>query len=368
MPPRSIIDSHIHLWPPETSNDAGHAWMTPGHILAKPHLPQDYHAVTDKARSADSEGSEVSGVVYIETDVRYDTPNNTDIATWARGPLDEISFLRSIVEGNYGPRDASTLLALVPWVPMDQPTPVLEGYLRLAEDRAGPHTWQRTRGFRFLLQSITPQSSFEALVLSPTFISNLQLLGRRGLSFDVGVDQHSGGTWQLQIMAKAMHLAHSDVLDEKDRVRFILNHLCKPKFDDEVLPQNRADSRSDFDAWCDAISSMAACSNTYMKLSGAFSELPQPIGSAKEVATAMKPWLAHVLECFGPKRVMFGSDWPVCNVGGPQGESSWVAWKDVVKAMLNNAAYGLSEEEKEWIWWRTAAEAYRIELGTATPT
>jgi len=91
---------------------------------------------------------------------------------------------------------------------------------------------------------------------------------------------------------------------------------------------------------------------------------------------------------------MFGSDWPVCGVGagtnhGHQrarrgGESvdgqekaqaheenseggrevtrktAWTEWHDVVEKLLE--ACELDEDEKEWVWWRTAAEAYGIEV------
>ena len=80
-----IIDSHIHLWPGKTANEEGHAWMTPGMPLAKPHMLEDYCKAAQ---------SPVKGVVYVETDVRYQSPDGRDVATWAKGPLDEIDFLR----------------------------------------------------------------------------------------------------------------------------------------------------------------------------------------------------------------------------------------------------------------------------------
>ena len=83
----SIVDSHIHLWPKETANEAGHAWMTPGMSLAKPCMLEDYCKA-----SQDS----VIGVVYVETDVRYEVSSGRDVAIWAKGPLDEIFFLRYV--------------------------------------------------------------------------------------------------------------------------------------------------------------------------------------------------------------------------------------------------------------------------------
>lgn len=58
---------------------------------------------------------------------------------------------------------------------------------------------------------------------------------------------------------------------------------------------------------------------------------------------------------------MFGSDWPVCNVGGPKGEQgNWKFWVDVVERVLEER--DMSEEERERVWWRTGAEAYGIDI------
>lgn len=98
-----------------------------------------------------------------------------------------------------------------------------------------------------------------------------------------------------------------------------------------------------------------------MKLSGAFSELSSErvtTTSAAEIAEKLKPWLDHIFECFKPDRIMFGSDWPVCNVRGPAGEDSWTLWKDVVSITLDRR--NLSDYEKERVWYETANEAYRL--------
>ena len=241
----------------------------------------------------------------------------------------------------------------MPWAPIDKPTEILEEYLRLAEQKAGPATWKRTKGFRFLLQGILDQHVFERLMLSEHFIANLQLLGKRGFSFDIGVDQNSAGVWQLEASADAMKRAH-DGVSESEKVGFIINHLCKPDFSGETSRTNSPQR------WRDAISSMAQCSKTYMKLSGAFSELRPGFDSSEDVANHIRPWLKHVFDTFGPNRVMFGSDWPVCNVKGPRGEESWSAWKDVVEFILANHSYDLKPSEIERIWSGTAAEAYKL--------
>lgn len=349
MAPRAIIDSHIHLWPQSMSNEDGHSWMTPGMPLAKEHVLSDYY----KASQQD-DTTEVEGVIYVETDVRYENPSD-DLKTWAKGPLDEIKFLRAIVEGEYGEQDSKTLLGIVAWAPMDQPTSVLKEWLRLAEETAGPETWSRVKGFRFLLQAITDRLQFESLVQSEAFLSNLKLLGKEGFSFDIGVDQRSGGAWQLGAIARTISEAHADVPSDEEKVTVILNHFCKPDF----APNGPA-----FESWRNAMKALSRLPKTYMKLSGAFSELPATVtetADASAIATCMRPWTEHVFWLFGPSRVMFGSDWPVCNVSGPGGEKgSWAVWRDVVRLIVDFDGRRLNEEHKDWVWRRTAREAYRI--------
>ena len=106
----------------------------------------------------------------------------------------------------------------------------------------------------------------------------------------------------------------------------------------------------------------ASLDNVYMKLSGGFSEMgkqranrPMPIA---EMAKRLKPWTDVLMAEFSPNRIMFGSDWPVCNIGGPGNELSWMHWKNAVSAILDE--YELSAAERDRIWFGTAVEAYRL--------
>lgn len=331
--------------------------MTSGMPLAKPHLLLDY-CKASKLDDAHSKEYAVDGVVYIETDVRYDPPSG-DVSNWAKGPLDEVTFLRKMVEGKYGQKESDLLLGLVPWIPMDQPTSTVEQYLQLAEQAAGKETWRRVKGFRFLLQAIKDEQKFRALVSSEAFIENLKLLGRRGFAFDIGVDENSAGVWQLEAMAQAMAVSHQNVA-ESQKVVFIINHLCKPKIEGD---------QTGFRHWCDAVAAMAALPKTYMKLSGALSEMALSNQGPNEIASLVRPWAAHVLQQFGASRVMFGSDWPVCNAAmcntAHPTEETWVCWKDVVNCLLESdglkgTSGDFSEDDKERVWRGTAREAYHL--------
>ena len=65
----------------------------------------------------------------------------------------------------------------------------------------------------------------------------------------------------------------------------------------------------------------------------------------------LTPYISAGLECFGPERCMFGSDWPVCELAGSYG--------DVFAALLENIRK-LSPAEQESVLGRTAAKFYRL--------
>ncbi|GAB7364628.1 hypothetical protein MBLNU230_g5432t1 [Neophaeotheca triangularis] len=347
----TLLDSHIHLWPTSAANTSptGHSWMTPGMPLAKQHLLSNYLSASQNPHPDVS----LEGVVYVETDRAYSTPapgKENDFTSWATGPLAEVSFGRELVEGVHGPEAPELLKGIVLWAPMQLAPGVLREWLRVAAGIAGEETWKRVKGFRFLLQAITDRAAFERLVGSEAFMENLRVLAGEGFVFDVGVDQNSGGSWQLELMAESLERVSQG---REKGVEVVLNHFCKPDFG--------SSEGEEFRRWSKAVARMAERPGTFMKLSGAFSELAtEQKKNTQGIAGALMPWVKHVFECFGPGRVMFGSDWPVCNVGGPVGESSWSAWKEVVVALLGDKELSLSEEEKEMVCRGTAKKAYHL--------
>ena len=102
---------------------------------------------------------------------------------------------------------------------------------------------------------------------------------------------------------------------------------------------------------------LSKCSKTYMKLSGCFSEMPDSLKKAPvdEIFMALQPYLVVILATFGPFRIMFGSDWPVCTIGV---DDAWNKWKHVVERFCYLAS--LSREDQIMIWSGTAIKAYGI--------
>jgi L-fuconolactonase len=88
--------------------------------------------------------------------------------------------------------------------------------------------------------------------------------------------------------------------------------------------------------------------HVYCKLSGMITEA-DPRGWKAE---HLRPYVAHVLEHFGPDRLMFGSDWPVCTVAG--------TWKEVLAA-FTQAAGPQTIEARDRLLGATAARFYRLD-------
>lgn len=113
-----------------------------------------------------------------------------------------------------------------------------------------------------------------------------------------------------------------------------------------------------FLSWREAIFRLSTFSKTYIKFSGSFSEIPKELlhEGAEQIFEAVQPWLTVVLSTFGPSRIMFGSDWPVCTIGVT---NAWDKWRWIVQRVCQ--LEHLSKENEIMIWSGTAIKAYGIE-------
>lgn len=128
---------------------------------------------------------------------------------------------------------------------------------------------------------------------SPRFVRSVERVGDYGLTFD--------------LCATAAQLdAAAYLIDSCPETQFVLDHCGKPAIRDDA-----------FDAWARDLAALASFSNVACKLSGLLTEA-RP---SQRNATALRPYLDHALACFGPARLLYGSDWPVVEPSG--GELSW---------------------------------------------
>ena len=210
-----LVDSHVHLFP--TSELDTFAWNHLGHPLYAQYSIAEYLAATSSPHS-------LRGFIFVEVDRKQDlTPDSG----W-KFPLLEISWLARIAQGTpkpgegHEPGHQSLVLGIVPWAPLPSGTELLSEYVGKAKERAGD-SWELVKGFRYLLQD-KPRG----VMLGKEFIEGLKWLGREGLRFDLGIDQRSGGMWQLEDAMQMLKLAYEGV-PEEERVVVIIGERVLPK-------------------------------------------------------------------------------------------------------------------------------------------
>ncbi|GIJ91513.1 hypothetical protein Asppvi_010480 [Aspergillus pseudoviridinutans] len=360
--PIPIVDSHIHLFP--ESHLPTLAWHGPNNPLGSQHSVDEYRAATAIVPTSPdaAQYTYLRGFIFLETD-RISSVEESG-AGWSHA-LDEVSLLTRIALGNpiagEGHRDVDRHLCLgiVPWAPVPGGPAALEKYLSFVKERTQTEeVWRKVRGVRYLVQDKP-----SGVMLSQGFIDGLKYLGSRGLTFDLGVDARQGGLWQLREAVEMMKRIY-DGVDGGAALTLVINHLCKPNLRLPYSTSEPITSHPEFLEWKSLVRAMAQYPTTYMKLSGGFSELP-PLASTPDPDIAslvdrLQPWTDVILEVFGPERVMFGSDWPVCNIDGGGNTVSWSRWKSVVENILERR--GLTEEQKKGVWGEVAAKAYGIKI------
>lgn len=164
----------------------------------------------------------------------------------------------------------------------------------------------------------------------------------RGEDFNRGVGhlRHFGLTYDVLIYAKQLPEA-VELVDRHPNQIFVLDHLAKPEIEN-----------GGYEPWAGDMRRLAERPNVYCKVSGMATEADWQSWSE----TTLKPYFDAALDAFGPRRLMYGSDWPVCLVASEYGR-----WADVVKGWTAD----LSEAEQARIWGGTAIEAYGLKGLTA---
>jgi len=178
----------------------------------------------------------------------------------------------------------------------------------------------KLKGFRHILQGETdPQ-----FMLSPAFIRGVAALHKFDLAYDLLVKPK-------QLPAAAKFLNHFS-----EEQRFVVDHLAKPYI-----------SSRKTDPWAAEMRTLAQHSNVYCKLSGMVTEAHWKQWKPDDFTY----YINHLLDIFGPKRLLFGSDWPVCLVAASYGQ---------VIELLDKHLSKLSADEQEMIWYKNAEKFYRL--------
>ncbi|HYF06485.1 MAG TPA: amidohydrolase family protein [Acetobacteraceae bacterium] len=317
-PAQPICDPHHHLW------------NRPG-----------WRYLLDEMLADINQGHDIRATVLVQARAmhRADGPE-------ALRPVGETQFAAGIAamteSGVYGRvRVCAGIIGFADMMLGDAVRPVLEAHLAAGNGRFRGirhiATWDPDPAM--LNPAYTPP---EGMMESPAFRAGIATLGAMGLSYDAWIYFH-----QIPRLT-AVARAHPEV-------PIILDHVGG------VLGIGRYAGKRDevFSAWSVSMREFAACPNAHVKLGGlgmrlpgfGFEERAQPPGS-RELAEAWRPYMEHCIALFGTRRCMFESNFPV-DKGGYAYPVGWNAFKRL--------AAGASAEEKDDLFWRTAARVYRLD-------
>ncbi|MFG2361438.1 amidohydrolase family protein [Streptomyces mirabilis] len=209
----------------------------------------------------------------------------------------------------------SELIAgVVGWTDLTRPD-VADELARLRELPGGRHL----KGIRHQVQG----ENDPEWLLRPDVRDGLAAVAEAGLVYDLVVLPH-----QLPACVRAAA--------DHPGLTFVLDHLGKPPIATGALKP-----------WATAVRALAALPNTVCKLSGMVTEADH----AKWTVDGLRPYADTVLDAFGPGRLMFGSDWPVCTLAASYGQ--------VVDA-AEELTGGLGAEERAEVFGGTATRVYRL--------
>lgn len=282
-----VIDSHIHLF--DQQGISRLAWMTPDNKLNGPHTLVEY-----------LKESVAESVIFIETDVR----SGPDEDQWDMA-IEEFQYVAPL----------GFLSAIIPWAPIAGGPIKLEKFWKRLQASADT---KRVKGFRYLLQNQPPGT-----MLSPEFFSGLQWLNDKGFAYDLGIDMHSGGLWQLDEWTIVDSKTHGG--------KYIVNHLGKPDLTNNLSPDLVKMQ------W---LHIAKTTKNEYwIKLSGGFSQMTHELANddIQTIAAKVRPWLVMFIGLFGADKIMFGSDWPVCSI---RVEGAWKKWMEICEILVKELELG----------------------------
>lgn len=237
-------------------------------------------------------GTEIAGSVLVQSQ-----PQDSDT-----------DYLLEIAASN------AEVLAVVGWADLVDPS-VATRIGKLAEHK-------KLRGLRPMLQAIEDEN----WILRAELQAGINAMQKHELRFDA--------------LIQPRHLpAMIEFARANPGLQVVVDHAAKPDI-----------ANDEFEAWSTGIATLAACENVYCKLSGLVTEAAhEQLGKQKVFA----PYVAHLVSCFGCKRIMWGSDWPVVNLA-----SDLQAWLAEARELLLVA--GVNAAELPQVFHRTAHDFYKL--------
>jgi predicted TIM-barrel fold metal-dependent hydrolase len=289
-----IVDTHQHLW---DLSKFHLPWTDSAPSLKRNFVTSDYLAAT--------QGLNVVKAVYMEVDVE---PTQQ---------VAEAEYILDLCER----ADNPTVGAVISGRPAsDQFAAYIQRF------KGNP----RIKGVRQVLHGGSTPAGY---CLQPTFVKNVQLLGDLGMSFDLCLRPGE--------LSDAVKL-----VDQCPGTQFILDHCGNA--DPYVVADMTSDGGDHTrQQWMDDIQALAARSNVVCKISGIIARARPGDWTASDLA----PTINHCLDSFGPERVVFGGDWPVCTLGAP-----YRSWVNALKIVIANR----SEADQRKLLHDNAVRLYRL--------
>jgi L-fuconolactonase len=178
---------------------------------------------------------------------------------------------------------------------------------------------KKLKGFRHVVQGEADHN----FLLRPQFMMGISLLKKFDFTYDILIFPHQLG-------------ATLEFVKQFPNQKFVIDHIAKPYIKDGF-----------YDGWAVLMNQIAKYENVYCKLSGMITEANYKSWSPEQI----KPYMELVLEAFGPERLLFGSDWPVCLVAGNYSR---------VKNLVTDFISTLSSSEQAQIMGANAINFYNL--------
>ncbi len=228
------------------------------------------------------------------------------ITVQARQIIEETNWILNLAD------KTPEIRGVVGWVPLceKEGEPYLEKYSQ--------NQW--LKGVRHVVQA----EADDAFILRKDFNAGIKRLQQYNLAYDV------------LILAKHLENTVTFVDQHPDQI-FVLDHIAKPSITADVFDS----------AWKSQMSELAKRPHISCKISGVVTE----VQGTKWTPDLIRPYLEHSFEVFGADRVLFGSDWPVCEC-----RTTYAEWIHT----LETATSAFSTDERKAFWGGNAKRIYQL--------
>jgi L-fuconolactonase len=262
-------------------------WLPDVPMLNRPHLIDEYRDICGPV--------EVEKMVFVQAEA--DFAEYQKEADW----VSEVAATKD-----------NRIQGIVAWAPLEKGKAAESALATLTEDPL-------VKGIRRIIQ-FEPDLEF---CLRPDFVEGVRLLPSFGLRFDICINH--------------IHMENTIAFVEQcPDVSFILDHIGKPDIKNHVT-----------EPWKTHLKTLAGFDNVHCKMSGLATEADFENWSRED----FRPYMDHVMDCFGVDRVMFGGDWPVASQA-----IRYPEWVETLEWGLS----GLSEADLRKIFRENAIAFYGL--------